>query len=134
MFHTLKLHNLAVTQQITDNPTLNPTPDPIQSWQYDEIVFADPYEHFLNILTSRMPMPLPPPRGLPVPAHPAYPSSLPAPAPGLPEFHNQLAQEEAERIRAALNKVQIQIQETRQLTEQMEKETAVLRAQPGSSV
>lgn len=75
-----------------------PLPPPVQAWQYDEIVFNDPYENFLNILTAHPPTPFPPPtlgvgmsskwcfclifthRTLgnmrPIPWHPAWPKNV----------------------------------------------------------
>ena len=74
---------------------------PVHSWQYDEIVFNDPYQSFLNILTAHPPTPLPKHRKKPVPFHTSNPGSLEASKGGVPEFTQEMEKEEAERLEHA---------------------------------
>ena len=78
---------------------------PVHSWQYDEIVFNDPFQSFLNILMAHPPTPLPKNKRRPVPFHTANPASLEASKGGTPEFQQEMEKEEAERIEKALKTV-----------------------------
>lgn len=77
----------------------------MHSWQYDEIVFNDPYQSFLNILTAHPPTPLPKTKRRPVPFHTANPGSLEASKGGTPEFQQEMEKEEAERLDKALKTI-----------------------------
>ncbi|KAH8834206.1 yeats family protein [Flagelloscypha sp. PMI_526] len=77
---------------------------PVHSWQYDEIVFCDPYQSFLNILTSHPPTPLPKGR-VGKRAVPFHLANLGEKAleesrgqPGVPEFHLGMEKEEQARL------------------------------------
>ncbi|TIB71510.1 yeats-domain-containing protein [Wallemia mellicola] len=56
LHHMLKLHPWNVTKSIPRDDGLPPT---VHSWQYDEIVFNDPYESFYNLLIANPPAELP---------------------------------------------------------------------------
>ncbi|KZP21537.1 yeats family protein [Athelia psychrophila] len=105
-YHHLKLHPWT----LTGDPEIPPLEQaialgPVHSWQYDEIVFTDPYQSFLNILTAHPPTPLPKMKRRPVPFHTANPGALEASKGGLPEFTVAMEKEEAERLEAAKKSV-----------------------------
>ncbi|PVG03667.1 yeats-domain-containing protein [Serendipita vermifera] len=141
LFHVLKLHAWPIVKAHTEDPHL-PLPPPIQCWQYDEIVFNDPYENFLNILTNHPPTPLPPPTlgagtARPIPWHIAWPDSVnrgnnvagegTGNNHAVPGFHSQLAKEEGERLKQAVADIKQMIEQTRNTLEEKEKELANLR-------
>lgn len=126
-----------------------PLPPPIQCWQYDEIVFNDPYENFLAILTSHPPTPLPPPvpgNMRPIPWHPALPKSILEPpqdakektivggegvqgsSKAVPGFHNQLATMEGARLKEAVATIKSMIEASREALEEKERELTRLRS------
>ncbi|KAF6761986.1 yeats family protein [Ephemerocybe angulata] len=78
---------------------------PVHSWQYDEIVFNDPFQNFLNLLTQHPPTPLPKVKKKPVPFHLANPGSFEESKGGTPEFWTGMIAEEAERLEEARKKV-----------------------------
>lgn len=78
---------------------------PVHSWQYDEILFSDPFQNFLNILTAHPPTPLPKTRTKPVPFHLANPNSLEASRGGVPEFNTLMVKDESERLEEARKKL-----------------------------
>ena len=80
---------------------------PVHSWQYDEIVFNDPFQSFLNILTAHPPTLLPKTRRRPVPFCSAFPTpaALEAAKGGVPEFQQEMEKDEGERLDAALRAV-----------------------------
>ncbi|CAG8648317.1 12467_t:CDS:2 [Acaulospora colombiana] len=162
LFHVLKLHAWPIVKahtgkdsllsevwaQISSNLSISPEdphlplPPPIQCWQYDEIVFNDPYENFLNILTNHPPTPLPPPSlgvgtARPIPWHIAWPDSVnkgnnvagegTGHNHAVPGFHSQLAKEEGERLKQAVADIKQMIEQTRNTLEEKEKELANLR-------
>ncbi|OJT05394.1 Protein AF-9 -like protein [Trametes pubescens] len=103
-YHHLKLHPW--TAPGSGEPEIPPLDvaakmGPVHSWQYDEIVFHEPYQAFLNILTAHPPKPLPKTKRRPVPFHTANPGSLEASKGGVPEFTQEMEKEEAERLEAA---------------------------------
>ncbi|KAI0720382.1 yeats family protein [Cerioporus squamosus] len=107
-YHHLKLHPwTAAGSGEPEIPSLEAAAKagPVHSWQYDEIVFNDPYQVFLNILTAHPPTPLPKNRRRPVPFHTANPASLEASKGGTPEFTQEMEKEEAERLEKALKTI-----------------------------
>lgn len=103
-YHHLKLHPW--TAPGSGEPEIPPLDvaakmGPVHSWQYDEIVFHEPYQAFLNILTAHPPKPLPRTKRRPVPFHTANPGSLEASKGGVPEFTQEMEKDEAERLEAA---------------------------------
>ena len=80
---------------------------PVHSWQYDEIVFNDPFQSFLNILTAHPPTLLPKTRRRPVPFCSAFPTpaALEAAKGGVPEFQQEMEREEGERLDKALKTI-----------------------------
>ncbi|KZT05578.1 yeats family protein [Laetiporus sulphureus 93-53] len=107
-YHHLKLHPwTAIGSGEPEIPPLEAAMKmgPVHSWQYDEIVFNDPFQSFLNILTAHPPTPLPRYTRRPVPFHTAHPASLEASKGGVPEFTQQMEREEAERLEEARKKV-----------------------------
>ncbi|KAG6850187.1 hypothetical protein H0H93_016615 [Arthromyces matolae] len=106
VYHHLKLH----PWNATGEPEIPPLEQailagPVHSWQYDEIVFHDPFQNFLNILTDHRVTHLPKSKRKPVPFHLAHPASLEASKGGTPEFTSQMEKEEAERLEAARQSV-----------------------------
>ena len=107
-YHHLKLHPwTAAGSGEPEIPSLEAAAKagPVHSWQYDEIVFNDPYQVFLNILTAHPPTPLPKNKRRPVPFHTANPASLEASKGGTPEFTQEMEREEAERLERALKTI-----------------------------
>jgi len=102
LYHHLKLHPWTATGE-PEIPPLDVAVKlgPVHSWQYDEIVFNDPYQNFLSILTTHPPTPLPKSKRKPVPFHLANPGSLEASKGGVPEFTTLMEKEETERIEEA---------------------------------
>ncbi|KAJ3516813.1 hypothetical protein NLJ89_g891 [Agrocybe chaxingu] len=106
LYHHLKLHPWTASGE-PEIPPLDVAMKlgPVHSWQYDEVVFNDPYQNFLNVLTSHPPTPLPKSKRKPVPFHLAHPASLEASKGGTPEFTMQMAKEEEERLKEARARV-----------------------------
>lgn len=102
---------------------------PVHSWQYDEVVFNDPFQSFLNFLTAHPPTPLPKTKRRPVPFHTANPASLEASRGGVPEFTQEMEKEEAERLDTARKKVIAEQSKWRDILIEKEKELAKLKAQ-----
>lgn len=102
----------------------------MHSWQYDEIVFNDPYQNFLNLLTQHPPTPLPKTTRKPVPFNLANPSSLEASRGGAPEFTSAMEKEEGERLEEArklviteIDRWRIILAEKEKALEQLQKDT-----------
>ena len=102
LYHHLKLHPWTASGE-PEIPPLDVAikAGPVHSWQYDEVVFNDPYQIFLTTLTNHPPTPLPKTRRRPVPYNLANPASLEASKGGVPEFNLQMAQEEYDRLEEA---------------------------------
>ncbi|THH12379.1 hypothetical protein EW145_g36 [Phellinidium pouzarii] len=109
IYHHLKLHPWTVTgsgELEIPPPEVAAKAGPVHSWQYDEVVFCDPYQNFLNILMAHPPTPLPKAKKKPVPFHIANPESIgDTKANGTPEFTQAMVQEEAERLEKARKQV-----------------------------
>lgn len=80
---------------------------PVHSWQYDEIVFNDPFQPFLNVLVQHPPSVLPKSQTRPVPFHAANANAgaLEKSRGGMPEFTQEMEKEEADRLDAAIQVV-----------------------------
>ena len=107
-YHHLKLHpwTLATGPEVEiPPPEVAAKLGPVHSWQYDEIVFNDPFQSFLNVLTAHPPTPLPKARRRPVPFHTANPASLEPSKGGVPEFQQEMEREEGERLDKALKTI-----------------------------
>lgn len=126
--HHLKLHpwpldptlSLAPPPLPTDpsvDPSVAPPPvpdtppvilSPIHSWQYEEIIFAEPTETFYSILLSHTPTGLPPSN--------RHPRILQHPLSGggnIGEFSLEMEKEEGDRLEAARAKVLGEMEEMR---------------------
>lgn len=103
----------------------------MHSWQYDEIVFHDPFQSFLNILTAHPPTPLPKTKRRPVPFHTANPGSLEASKGGVPEFSAEMEKEEAERLETARKAIIAEQDKWRTMLIEKEKELERLNKQLG---
>ncbi|KAI0638445.1 yeats family protein [Trametes polyzona] len=124
-YHHLKLHPwTAVGSGEPEIPPLEAAAKmgPVHSWQYDEIVFHDPYQTFLNILTAHPPTPLPKTKRRPIPFHTANPASLEASKGGVPEFTQEMEKDEAERLEAARVKLAKEHERLREILLQKEAE------------
>lgn len=138
MYHHLKLHPWTAHGE-PEIPPLDVAikSGPVHSWQYDEIVFNDPYQNFLNILTEHPPRPLPKTKRKPVPFHLAHPGSLEASKGGTPEFTALMEKEEADRLEEARKTVIAEQVKWRHLLTEKEQEVEKLQRQymnSGSSV
>lgn len=131
-YHHLKLHPWTVVGSTEpENPPLEVAAKmgPVHSWQYDEIVFNDPFQSFLNILVAHPPTPLPKTKRRPVPFHTANPASLEASKGGVPEFTQEMEKEEADRLENARKQVISEQDKWRQILIEKEKELARLQRQ-----
>jgi YEATS domain-containing protein 4 len=134
LYHHLKLHPWTATGE----PEI-PPPEvalklgPVHSWQYDEIVFNDPFQNFLNILTAHPPTPLPKGSNKPIPFHLAHPASLEASKGGTPEFTQQMEKDEAQRLEEARKKVAAEQERWRNILIEKEKELDRLKRQLNSA-
>ncbi|CAK5275106.1 unnamed protein product [Mycena citricolor] len=127
-YHHLKLHPWAAA----GDPEIPPLDvairaGPVHSWQYDELVFNDPFQSFLNTLTQHPPTPLVRTRRKPVPFHLANVASLEASKGGTPEFTLQMEKEEAERLEEAKRAVLAEDQKWRSTLIEKEKELEQLK-------
>jgi YEATS domain-containing protein 4 len=136
LYHHLKLHPWT----LAGDPEIPPLETalrlgPVHSWQYDEIVFHDPFQSFLTILTTHPPSSLPKNRRRPVPFHTSNASSeaLTASQGGVPEFTTQMEKEEQERLETALKKIKEEQVRWRGIIEEREKELERLQKQLSSS-
>lgn len=109
LYHHLKLHPWTAVGSADVEippPEVAAKAGPVHSWQYDEVVFNDPFQSFLNILTQHPPTALPKAKKRPVPFHSANPASIAdTKVSGTPEFTFSMIQEEAERLESARKKV-----------------------------
>lgn len=105
----------------------------VNSWQYDEIVFTDPFQSFMNILAGHPPTPLPRTSKKPVPYNTANPASLEASRGGVPEFTQGMEREEAERLEAAKKIVVAELERLRIRLHEREKELEGLKQQLGET-
>ncbi|KAL1743105.1 yeats family-domain-containing protein [Schizophyllum fasciatum] len=130
LYHHLKLHPWPAPGE----PEIPPIEvarslGPVHSWQYDEIVFNDPFQNFLNTLTAHPPTPLPRAPRRPVPFHIAAPGSLAASKGGTPEFNAQMERDEWERLEEAKKQVAAQTEAMRQLLFEKQAELRELEKQ-----
>ncbi|KIK53266.1 hypothetical protein GYMLUDRAFT_77510 [Collybiopsis luxurians FD-317 M1] len=129
LYHHLKLHPWTLAGE----PEIPPLDiaikaGPVHSWQYDEIVFNDPYQNFLNILTNHPPTPLPRIKTTkPIPFHVANPGSLEASKGGVPEFTAQMEKDEADRLEEAKRSIIAEQEKTRSTLIAKEKELERLK-------
>ncbi|KAI0307054.1 yeats family protein [Multifurca ochricompacta] len=136
LYHHLKLHPWTASGADADAP---PPTDvaaqlgPVHSWQYDEIVFTDPFQQFLNTLTSHPPTQLPKTRRRPVPFHTANPSSLDASKGGVPEFTAAMEKEEIQRLEEARKSVVAEQEKLHASLIEKEKELEKLRRDLGDA-
>ena len=128
-YHHLKLHPWTAVG--TDSPA--PPPEvaaklgPVHAWQYDEIVFNDPFQSFLQTLTNHPPTSLPKTKRRPVPFHSAHPASISDANSGTPEFNAQMVQEESERLENARKTVIKEVEKWREILIEKENELARLK-------
>ncbi len=136
LYHHLKLHPWTASGADAEVP---PPADvaaqlgPVHSWQYDEIVFTDPFQQFLNTLTAHPPTPLPKARRRPVPFHVANPGSLDASKGGVPEFTSAMEKEEIQRIEEARKTVIAEQEKLRTSLIEKEKELERFRRELGDA-
>ncbi len=101
---------------------------PVHSWQYDEIVFNEPFNSFLNTLTAHPPTPLQKTKRKPVPFHIAYPQSLEdTKLTETPEFSQEMEKEEADRLEQAKKKIVTEQERLRNILIEKEKELQELQ-------
>lgn len=132
LYHHLKLHPWTVTGSDINEA---PPPDeaakagPVHSWQYDEVVFTDPFQHFLNTLIMHPPTPLPQARRKPVPFHlsNSTPAALEASKGGTPEFNHQMVIDEGNRIEHARNQIMVERDKLQQVLAEKERELEKLK-------
>ncbi|KZS97820.1 yeats-domain-containing protein [Sistotremastrum niveocremeum HHB9708] len=100
-YHHLKLHPWGPKPNDPasgEPPAPSPPLSPIHSWKYDEIVFSEPFQVFLNTLNAHPPTPLPKTkRSLgPGTSENSFTDGTEA-----PEFTQDMEKEEADRLEAA---------------------------------
>lgn len=112
LYHHLKLHPWSLTFSTPGTDPEIPSPEnaaklgPVHSWQYDEIVFTDPFQSFLNLLMAYPPTLLSKTSKKPVPFHTSNPASLEESKKGaVPEFTCAMEKEEGERLDEARDKI-----------------------------
>ncbi|PFH50131.1 hypothetical protein AMATHDRAFT_145776 [Amanita thiersii Skay4041] len=139
LYHHLKLHPWTLTPPNPGEPIEAPSLEdaakqgPVHSWQYDEIVFHEPYQNFLNILTQHTPTPLPKAKRRPVPFHLSHPESLEASKGGVPEFTTLMEKEEYDRIEEAKKSIIAEQNKWKDILFEKEKELEQLQKQLASS-
>ena len=132
LYHHLKLHPWVEGEGSVPPPLdLAIKLGPVHSWQYDEIVFNDPFQSFLNILTAHPPTPLPRTSKKPVPYNTANSASLEASRGGVPEFTQAMEKEEVDRLEAAKKAVTMEQERLRLRLHEREKELELLKQQLG---
>lgn len=134
LYHHLKLHPWTASGADMDVPPpaeVAAQLGPVHSWQYDEIVFTDPFQQFLNILTAHPPTPLPKARRRPVPFHSANPGSLEASKGGVPEFTAVMEKDEIRRLEEAKKTVVAEQEKLRTSLAEKEKELEALKRELG---
>jgi len=134
LYHHLKLHPWTASGADMDAPPpaeVAAQLGPVHSWQYDEIVFTDPFQQFLNILTAHPPTPLPKARRRPVPFHSANPGSLEASKGGVPEFTAVMEKDEIRRLEEAKKTVVAEQEKLRTSLAEKEKELEALKRELG---
>lgn len=136
-YHHLKLHpwKILAEGEHDQPPPLDIAANmgPVHSWQYDEIVFNDPFQSFLNILTAHPPTPLPKSRRKPVPFHSSNmtPAALEASRGGVPEFTQEMEREEANRLESARKAIVVEHEKLRYTLHEKEKELERLKKMLG---
>lgn len=136
LYHHLKLHPWTASGAEVDVPPpaeVAAQLGPVHSWQYDEIVFTDPFQQFLNILTAHPPMPLPKARRKPVPFHSANPEALEASKGGVPEFTAVMEKDEIRRLEEAKKTVIAEQEKLRASLVEKEKELETLKRELGEA-
>jgi len=137
LYHHLKLHPWTLSGD-PEIPAFDVAVKlgPVHSWQYDEIIFYDPFQSFLSILTANPPTPLPRSRRRPVPFHMANATeeSLEAAQGGVPEFTSQMEKEESERLEEARKTVIAEQDRWKGILIQKEQELAQLQKQLSDSL
>ncbi|KAI0303971.1 yeats family protein [Russula brevipes] len=135
-YHHLKLHPWTASGGDVEAPPpaeVAAQLGPVHSWQYDEIVFTDPFQQFLNTLTAHPPTPLRKARRRPVPFHTANPGSLEASKGGVPEFTAVMEKDEIQRFDDARKKVTEEQEKLRTSLVEKEKELERLRRELGEA-
>lgn len=130
LYHHLKLHPWTASGTDVEVPPpaeVAAQLGPVHSWQYDEIVFTDPFQQFLNTLRAHPPTHLPKVRRRPVPFHTANPGSLEASKGGVPEFTALMEKEEIQRLEDAKKSVFAEQEKLRVSLIEKEKELEKLR-------
>lgn len=132
LHHHLKLHqwNPDGTALDSSSALSQPPSQAVHSWQYDEIVFHEPYQAFHNVLMNSTPTPLPSTRKKTVPPI-QYPqnSSTENSKVETPEFTTAMEKDEAERLESARKSILAETEKLRQLLLAKEKELAQLKKQ-----
>jgi YEATS domain-containing protein 4 len=131
LYHHIKLHPWTVTAPVeqAENPPASVFDEPVHSWQYDEIVFSDPYQNFLNLLTQYPPTPLPKTKTKPVPFHLSNPGSLEASKGGMPEFTVVMEKEEYDRLEEAKRSIMAEQTRWKEILLERERELEQLQKQ-----
>lgn len=106
-YHHLKLHPWSVTPLDGSDvaPPESAQTAPVHAWQYDEVVFSDPFQNFMNILLKHPPTPLPNMKKRPTPFSTLNPKTIVETGLGTPEFTQEMITQEAERLEEAKKKV-----------------------------
>jgi YEATS domain-containing protein 4 len=133
-YHHLKLHPWTANGELeVPPPEVALQHGPVHSWQYDEIVFSDPFSNFLTTLTAHPPTPLPATKRRLAPFHSAFPGGLEeSKSGGVPEFSQAMEKEEAQRLIKAKQTVLAEQEKWREILLEKEKELEKLQQQLNS--
>jgi YEATS domain-containing protein 4 len=136
LYHHLKLHPWTASgadMEVPPPAEVAAQLGPVHSWQYDEIVFTDPFQQFLNILTAHPPTPLRKARRRPIPFHTANPGSLEASKGGVPEFTAVMEKDEIQRLEDAKKTLLAEQEKLRVSLLEKEKELEALKRELGDA-
>ena len=127
LYHHLKLHPWTAIGSGDSSQELSleaaAKVGPVHSWQYDEVVFNDPFQSFLNILLTHPPTPLPKAKRRPIPFHVSNPETLDdTQTDQAPEFTVSMIQEEAGRLDKAKKQISAEQERLKALLSEREKE------------
>lgn len=132
-YHHLKLHPWTPYTNSEEAPPIDiaAKAGPVHSWQYDEVVFHDPFQTFLTTLTNHPPTSLAKVKRRPVPFHTAHPTSIVDTQNGVPEFTALMIQEETDRLEAARKIVIDEQNKLREILIKKENELSELKKEFG---
>lgn len=123
-YHHLKLHPWTATGELEIPSTeVALQKGPVHSWQYDEIIFVEPFSNFLTTLVAHPPTPMPAVRRRPAPFHLAHLAGHEElKNGGVPEFSQAMEKEEASRLQQAKRSVHLEQEKWKDILADKERE------------